>query len=155
MRDRRLASFEPDSARGIEFITPTRHLHVIREGGAWRIANSPLTADSTSVRNWLDQLGQVEAIDFVDAAAEGAGAAGEATPHGLGSPQIVATVTGARDSLLARVEIGARGPTGLYARSTTQPGIVIVPFAVEEDLTLDLRPPAADPGAAPGYPSHP
>jgi len=134
LREKRLASFDPEAARRVELITSTGRRELIQEDGAWRIADPPLAADETAVRSLLSQLNQIEAIEFVDEA----GAPEEEGAHGLATPRLVATVTGDGDSVLARIEIGARGPSGCYARSITQPAIVTVPFTIERDLTLDV-----------------
>ncbi len=139
LRDKRLVHFDPEAARRIEIRSPSRRLVLLENAGAWRLAEPPLPADETAVRSLLDRIVQLEAIEFID---ESSQSSPPNLSYGLAAPQVTALVLGERDSLLARIEIGAVGDRGAYARAGGRdaPGAVVtVPPAAAEELAPEIE----------------
>jgi hypothetical protein len=164
LRDRRLAPFDPAAARRIEIATAERTLVLAATDGEWRLREPPLAADQNAVREFLDRLATLEAIAFPFAAT----GAADLARTGLTDPGWSAVVSGAGDSLLARLafgapvpELGAAAPAaagtgaGRYAMGSAERAVAIVAdrvpgefpptlFALRDKRLLDLGPAEID-----------
>lgn len=164
LRDRRLAPFDPAAARRIEIATAERTLVLAATGGEWRLLDPSLAADQNAVRELLDRLATLEAIDFPVAAP----GAADLASAGLTDPSWTAVVAGAGDSLLARLVFGAPvresqaaahaaagTGAGRYAMGTAERAVAIVAdrapaefpptlFALRDKRLLDLGPAEID-----------
>lgn len=70
LRRKEFIDFQPDAVTNITVEHRGRTVHLQRDGGEWRIADPPLTADPETVASLLSRLRALRATGFADTAAE-------------------------------------------------------------------------------------
>jgi hypothetical protein len=107
LRDRRLAPFTPPAARRIEIAAAARTLELAVIDGQWHLRRPDLPADQEAVGRLLDRFAHLEALAYPFSAP----AAADLERAGISEPSWTALITGAGDSILARLVFGAPVPS--------------------------------------------
>jgi hypothetical protein len=120
LRDRLVLAFSEIDVRSLEIVRGSHRLLLARTNDTWHIeALNPLPAETSIVRNTLEQLARLSAREFV------ADVPTDLDKYGLAAPTITVTIQGDTTNILAQLLVGSTDPTNAlcYVKRTDEPFI--------------------------------
>lgn len=128
LRDKAVLNIQRSAVQEIRIQIGPESFSLFKKGGNWQMEDQKTEADKEKVIKLLDELDLLKAQKFVEDSPK------DLSPYGLAKPQRQITFYDKDKKLLGRLLIGKDQGDLVYAKSDSQPSVVLVKKAILDSI---------------------